>query len=55
MSTLERLVLFLDKHVKSESRTCALVYTYIVLVNWKLAKNNTSMDPVRLLVLQPAK
>ena len=36
---------FLDKHVKSVKKACAVVYVYIVLVNWKLVKNAT-MHPV---------
>ena len=36
--------LFLDRHVKSEKRACAVVYVHSL--NGKLAKKNATMDPV---------
>ena len=48
-------MVYLDKHVKSKKRACAVfIHTYIVLVKGKLAKN-TSMGLFFSFVLKPKK
>ena len=45
--------LFLDRHVKSEKRACAVVYVHSM--NGKLAKKKTLLWILFFLVLQPKK